>query len=799
MKLFLIGKRCGTWRFRIGWLAACLLLIALVKPAIADNTVKLRILVITAGEVAEDMGFAYIKPFLDEMGVPYEVLNARTQDLTIGLLSTSQARTGCDAEEDGCVGNYNGIILTDSDLVPGFTPSEWDILHNYEKNFGVREAVLSGWPATYRDVQPPHGVYLDYGLVYSSSGDDYEGRWSVPAAYSKEVFEYVNRVNPLPVTDFAFAAHPRGEVIRLRDGSVPRVEPLLRTQNGEALVSIVHYMMPPQNKPVREVMISTIINAEFRVHSKILAYEFINWVTQGVFVGARTIHLAAHVDDLFRANNQWDIGLKKDNPATLYRLNRTDIKNAVIKQLAFRTAHPVAGNFKLDFAFNGAGAVVDPNARTLSANFKNELVAAVVANKRNFRFINHTFTHSDMDKAPARSDTLCDYATFSNISAIETEIFKNRTVWDLLGLPDRKENYRVLVSGAHSGLKDRNCTDIAASHPEMFNVQADDIAFDAGGVNPLFLAAAARAGVAYLAADSSQRAQNVEQYIAQYDDGSQTDRLILPRWPTNIFYNVKSPAQLEDEYNYRYNERFVEAGQNPCETPRAVCSRRNYAEILAVEADVALRHMLTFKRWPHFFHQANLARYDENGNNLQFDWLNAVLTEYEELLTLPVKNLPYYLIGDQTAASIEAKSATIQATWDRATNQVTLSADKALPYLSVTGISGGKLYGGQFIREVAVNNTPRRFGVDRALSNAMTQTKGTPSEKRDYAQFGREETRKKIRKENDQKSKTRDQFYPKQAESLATQFEETATVVASQGGHSQPILDAAAYFKSQAR
>ena len=76
MKLFFIGKRCGTSRFRIVWLAACLLLIALVKPAIADNTVKLRILVITAGEVAEDMGFAYIKPFLDEMGVPYDVLNA---------------------------------------------------------------------------------------------------------------------------------------------------------------------------------------------------------------------------------------------------------------------------------------------------------------------------------------------------------------------------------------------------------------------------------------------------------------------------------------------------------------------------------------------------------------------------------------------------------------------------------------------------------------------------------------------------------------------------------------------------
>ena len=166
--------------------------------------------------------------------------------------------------------------------------------------------MLSGWPATYSDPQPPHGVYLDYGLVYSSSGDDYEGRWAVPAAYSKEVFEYVNRANPFPVTDFAFAANPRNDTAGPAGWFVPYVEPLLRTQNGEALVSIVRYMMPSQAMPVREVMISTIINTAFLIHSKVLAYEFINWVTQGVFVGARFVHMAAHMDDLFRHNNLWD-------------------------------------------------------------------------------------------------------------------------------------------------------------------------------------------------------------------------------------------------------------------------------------------------------------------------------------------------------------------------------------------------------------------------------------------------------------------------------------------------------------
>ena len=694
------------------WLA----LIVPAAPALADNAVKLRILVISTGDIAEDLGLAYIKPVLEEMGVQYHVLNADTQDLTAAMLASTSAGAACKAEDAGCLGNYNGIILTDADLDPNFTPAEWDILHNYQKNFGVRQAVLSGWPATYSDPQPPYGVYLDYGLVYSSSGNDYDAQWAVPAAYSKEVFEYVNRANPLPITDFAFAANPRNDASGLRDGSVPSVEPLLRTKNGEALVSIVRYMMPSQSAPVREVMISTITHAPFLFHSKVLAYEFVNWVTQGVFVGARRVHMAAHSDDLFIANSLWDPALRRVNPANTYRLKGDDINNAVSKQTAFRAAHPVAGTFKLDFAFNGSGATVDPNASILAANLTEDLVAAVVANKAHFRFINHTYAHADMDKAPISADAPCDYPTFTTIAAIQAEIIKNRKVWGLLGLPEENQNNRVLVSGKHSGLKDPKCTDDPALHPEMFNVQADDVPFDEGGANPLFLEAAASAGVDYLASDSSQRAQKVEQFITRYDDGSRMDRLLLPRWPTNIFYNVTNPLQLKDEYNYLYHERFVKAGQNPCEIPGAICSPRSYTEILMDEADTALRHMLTFNKWPHFFHQSNLARYDESGNTLQFDWLNAVFAEYERVLNLPVENYPYYLIGDYTRESLYTKSATIQATWNRTTNQVTLSADKAVPNLLVTGLSGGDLYGGQFIGRITVNTNSTAFVVDRGLT-----------------------------------------------------------------------------------
>ncbi|WP_430233810.1 hypothetical protein [Nitrosomonas communis] len=704
-----------NWKLTGGLLVTVAMWLALmiVPSAFADNAVKLKVLVISTGDEAQDLGLSYIKPVLDEMGVPYDVLNANTQDLTADMLA-SLSGVACNSLDTGCVGSYNGIILTISDLTPNFTPAEWDILHNYEKDFKVREAVLSGWPATYFDPNAPFGIYLDYGLVFSSSAASYSTQWSVPAAYQKEVLESVNLANPLPITDFAFAATPRNNNSGPRDGTIPSVIPLLQTTNGEALLSIVQYKLPNQATALREVMISTISNASFLIHSKVLAYEFINWATQGVFVGARRVHMAAHLDDLFLANTLWDPSLKADNPLQSYRLNGSDISNLVDKQAAFQATHPTAGAFKLDFPFNGSGAVIDPEATTLIANTTEDLVAAVIANKDAFRYINHTFTHADMDKPPMPANAPCDYETFTAVAPIQAEITKNRTVWGLLGLPEQTQNNWVLLTGNHAGLKDRKCTDDPLLHTNMANVQDDDVAFDQGGANSLFLKAAANTNVQYIASDSSQRAQNVEQYITQYDDGKPTDRIMLPRWPTNVFVNVINPDQLVDEYNYMFHDRFVNAGQDPCSIPGAICTPRSYAEILAAEADNAVRHMLSFNKWPHFFHQSNAANYT-NGNTLIFDWLNAVFEAYERLFNLPVLNLPYWQIGDKTKNRLNAKTAIIQAKWDRATNKVTLSADKSV-FIEVTGMLGAGLYGGQYVRPVNVTTTPTVLTVNRGLT-----------------------------------------------------------------------------------
>lgn len=66
-------------------------------------------------------------------------------------------------------------------------------------------------------------------------------------------------------------------------------------------------------------------------------------------------------------------------------------------------------------------------------------------------------------------------------------------------------------------------------------------------------------------------------------------------------------------------------------------------------------------------------------------------------------------------------------------------------------------------------------------------------------QTNNEEIRKRLRKENDEKSKMREPLYLRQAVSLAKHYRETAAIVARQGGDPQPLLDAAAYFEGQSK
>lgn len=815
-------------------------IVALALPLSAPvfaTTLDLKVLVISTGTAEEDQGLDVIDDMLDEVGVAYEVLDASRQTLHSQYLA------------DGSHGKFNGIILTDSMLYytgggnylnSAFTLEEWQALHQYERDFGVRESVISGYPAS--------GAYfktvydLDYGMDLNTlvAGKSFQGKWQAPAG-NTELFEYVNTSNSLPVTDYAVAVEP---LAGIQD---PQVAPLLKDgDSGRTLVSKLTYA------DGREVLYSSITNAWYLIHSQLLNYEFLNFATKGLFLGSRKVYLAAHVDDLFLADDLWDPVANATTEEVTYRNSSHDIDNLVLSQKALLQRFKTLKQFKLDMVFNGGGAVALPahtrqyspwkdaelskekkkgkgkqgseETATLGGKKKKEsqyivkfildepyqvsarkailrlngprkdatqaqvcrvsegpwvesevswddrlkktkwtgkegavydpsscvsyiqkegvgladltpivnlwlsgaaanrgvvivggdeaevytreykvvdarpqlqveypetttdpLTAAVMEHQFEFRFISHTLSHMDMYQSAG-----------TTYEQAYKEIAGNFDVWKTLGLPELTQNRGVLVTGNHSGLDDTLGTELDPS---------DDIPYPQGR-NQAFIRAAQDAGIRYLASDSSRKNQNFEDYVP----GTGNQVILLPRYPTSMFYNATNPLELEDEYNYIFFERHVEEGLDPCAIPGAICAPRSYQQILDAEADTTLRHMLTYRTWPHYFHISNLRDYG-NGKTLQFDWLNAVMARYESLLKLPVINDAYYDIGERTRRRIEARGVHIDAIYDTQTGQVTLSANRPV-VIEATGLANGLHYGGQSQQVLQIDKTPRSIATD---------------------------------------------------------------------------------------
>lgn len=810
-------------RLRSGFLAVLALALTTVTmaPTTAEAapgaTVDLKVLVVAVGGPEVDPGLDLIDDLLDEVGIPYDVVDTSATDLTEAMLRS------------GSHGFYNGVIITVADTYlpgvggAGLTVDEWNTLHQYERDFGVREAVLSGWPTT--------GATPNYGMTNIQVAGS-AGQWT--AAGESGVYGYVNTTTPLPITDFAFSAQARGAV------GDPVVTPYLvdGADPNQALVSHLAY------DDGREVLLSTVSNAWFLPYSQVLAYGFVDFATSGLHLGARQIHLAAHIDDLFISADRWDPDTNTtlfDNP---YRNTAADIATMTAAQSQYNATFATVDGFKLDFGINGVGAVEgaetqpftvaatadtylderrdrrnydrssrlrvrraanrarerqsllafdlppeveaagtvslvlmtsvgngatsdievcpvtepwvsteatwrrasagvpwstgggaafdqprclaasvgtgtfdidlspiteawttgaipnyglvirtdDPDAVSVWSTESNSaphlalptpavgdpLVEAVVASGDTFRYINHTYTHRDMDTS---AGTTAAHA--------RDEIDLNRQVWQALGLPEAAENHNVVITGNHSGLEDDNNTELDPS---------DDIHYPVGR-NLEMIDGFEAVGIDYMAADTSRVNLDTEQYL----EGSHI--VLLPRFPTSVFYNTFTPDDLVDEYNYIFHERHIEAGQDPCTIPGAICTPRTYQEILAAEADTTVRHMLSAKRFPHFFHIANIVDYDGQGSTLLFDWLEAVTAAYEAQIDLPIVNLPYYEIAEQTSDSLARRSATISAVLDLGTGQVTLSADTTVD-VTVTGLSGGTLYGANPQLGLTLSTTP---------------------------------------------------------------------------------------------
>jgi hypothetical protein len=403
---------------------------------------------------------------LQRLGTPYKVWVAteRKGQLLPDVLAT------------GNRGHFQGVILTNGTLgikegekwVSALTPAEWAALAKYEKDFQVRQATWYTWPSAEMGFQP--------GVDHPSDAEPLSLRTTAEGA---KVFAHMNTASPFTVKKVhAYLAKPLDADTR----------PLLVDQGGHALAAI------KRSPDGRENLAVTFDGDPYLLHTPIISFGVINWVTRGLFLGDRQTTVCAQVDDVLYPTKLFGGGE--------YRMTADDLIATAAWQRT-QAQDPVIRGTKLEMVFNGEGS---------SGNYQPDtLTPAAEQMSGEFPWVSHTYTHFDLNIATAEQTT--------------AELVKNNEVAAKLRFPGYTGE--TLVTGRVSGLK---------------NPQAMQAAFDAG--------------VRYVVTDTSRRGEDNPSPGTGIRNWHQSGVFMIPRRPINLFFNVSTPQQWVDEYNNWYRAQW---------------------------------------------------------------------------------------------------------------------------------------------------------------------------------------------------------------------------------------------------
>jgi hypothetical protein len=594
--------------------------------------ITMRVLLLSAD--GKEATFAAWKAALQREGVPYD---AKIADDEAPFTDATFADYGANTAK------YQAVILATGDLVhavanpdstvtfpSALADSEWTALARFEQTFGIRQVSDSTTPS------PAHG------LNFATNTGAQDGNTGQLTAAGLLAFPYlkgpvpIDNSSPTGVDSFGYQATPAAVT------APAAFTTLLSGPNGSSYLGV--YTHPDG----REEMVMTVDGNQFQVHNNLLRHGMLSWATRGTYLGYQRNYFETHVDDVFLPDDRWDTTLEKtavDGPTTAsdevqcgvtggpvcrpIRMTPTDVSRLVAWQNA--------NGIKLDMVYNGGGS---DQAKADSATNTDPLTTAFLADKSQFWWINHTFTHPNLDAV--------------SLGTLTSEISQNIQWGTANGLPmDPTE----LVTGEHSGLH-----------------------------NPSMPSALSSTGVRWIAADNSREP-------TPYAIGPATT---VPRYPSNVYYNVATRAEQLDEYNYVYlppslGGKCVNSSTNTCRTAPAT-----WTEYVNSEAEIMFRHLMGNDARPHFAHQSNLVSEVAGEPGVLYDVVDAMLTRYRTSFKPELVQLKQKAIGEQIDRQAkwqqDLDAGRVTAYLQDGQVHVTTTATMEVP---ITGTPEGALYGGE--------------------------------------------------------------------------------------------------------
>jgi hypothetical protein len=667
------------------------------------------VLVISADGTEADL--PAIKDILDHLGTPYTVYIASQHQgdgITTGLTLSQLCDASGSPPSCGVHAYYSGVILTTGDLVydtsrtgagpwySALSQQEFQNLWTFEATFGIREITWYTNPnASIQSASWPYPP-IDYGWDTTQPIGTVSDSGSTSATYTatgqRLWGSYVNTAHPLTIQyAFTYLAKPK------TDGTAQVV---LQDGSGDALGVIKTYTS--QNNR-QNLALSFDSNASL-IHDLVLSYGLINWVTDGLFLGERHIYMNPQSDDLFIDNDLCVVGRPSTCPgsgdasngssATL-RISGTDLHQFLLWQQSKQTPGSTTQTFRVTQAFNGYGT--EPKAYPAD---KGSLVNEALHDQASFFWLNHTYDHQNLDSTSYQDSY--DQIDRNNHVATDPNVAK----------------YYLGESGApptYLGLTD------SAIYSTTSMVNPDISGF----TNPNYLQAFYKLGGRYTVGNTSitnppapfspsndpytNPSPNAGTYLSVSNSNgtvvtsSQSGQiLIVPRHPTNLYYNVSTPS----EWLYEDNLLYPSGAYGHVAT---------YQQLLDRESSQILSYLLHGDIDPLMFHQPNLRDYcapdvdptagkcvDGKPHSLLGDLLDAVFQKYNQYFTLPMLSFNEDGLGRRIADRMAYNASGVTASVVPG-QSITIKAQRAAT-IPVTGLAASpsstvsvKTYGGQTI------------------------------------------------------------------------------------------------------
>jgi hypothetical protein len=520
-----------------------------------------------------DLGLAPWRSTLDRVGAAYDVIHVGDTALTRDRLVDAAG-----------TGRYNAVLLTSSALlmdagggtfVSGLDATEWNTLWTYEREFGVRQATLYA----------SHGTWPEETCMrpVSEGGVDEAGVKAGLTTTGRQIFDYLNPQAQIPIQlSYVY-----------RNSVAPGC-------NAQAVLTVGNDVLGVRTTTPdgREQLALSFSQNEHLLQSHLLTYGLMRWATRGLHLGEQRHYLKLDVDDYFNAS---DIMLEDGTMSPdAFRMTGSEAVLMRTATNALKARHPLAQEFKLTLAYNGgdAGPKVAANC---NGGGESALLAASLCVKNDVEWINHTLTHPKMN--------------FTNYQTSRSEIVDNRRVAKDLGLTVPTN---VLKTGEYSGL--------GVYHPDPSNDIDPPTDFGLMASNPNLLKAAKDTQSKYLHGNMSFGSHVPDCWNCTIRHPMNTYVEIVPDWPTNMAYFSSTPGQETTFYNSFYGPN----GKFPYWPVD-----QTYQQIIGHESLAALLRIAQGSIYSSTMHIPNLNDYG-GGRSLAFDWLDAVVTKYEELYSVPL-------------------------------------------------------------------------------------------------------------------------------------------------------------------